>query len=101
MVVILWEYQIHPHLEQAFLSWYRSDGTWAQFFAQSDHYLGTEFYRSEDKPNTYVTIDKWRNREAYDAFLSSNAKHYAEFDARCEQFTVKETLIGYYHDAAT
>jgi len=41
-----------------------------------------------------MTVDSWSNKSAYDAFRSRHAQQYSAIDARCEAYTVGETLIG-------
>jgi hypothetical protein len=46
MYVILWEFVVQPEKVHAFVAAYKSDGAWAQLFAQSDGYLGTALLSS-------------------------------------------------------
>jgi hypothetical protein len=94
MFIIIWQYTINPNFRDVFIEHYKADGVWANFFQQSPHYFGTDFFETDD--NQFVTVDKWQAEVYYERFLENYRKEYKEIDDRCEQFTVAEELAGKY-----
>jgi hypothetical protein len=59
MYVIVWEFVVRSERVDAFVAAYKSDGSWAQLFAQADGYIGTELLSASDRDHMkYVTIDR-------------------------------------------
>jgi heme-degrading monooxygenase HmoA len=92
MHVILWRFRVRPGREAEFEAAYGDDGTWAHFFRSGEGFLGTELMRGTD--GTYLTIDRWTTRSAYQAFRDAHARRYAEVDAAGEQLTTEETMLA-------
>jgi len=91
MYVVIWEFRVSPSHRDAFEQAYGPKGEWAQFFRQYGEYRGTQLLYDGKR---YMTVDSWSNKSAYDAFRSRHAQQYSAIDARCEAYTVGETLIG-------
>ena len=94
MHVIVWSYRVAPGCEAEFQALYAADGDWSRLFARSPSYLGTQLLRDAAETSRFVTIDRWRSREDYEAFLESDRSDYAMLDARGDALTVEETRIG-------
>ncbi len=47
----------------------------------------------------YLTIDRWRSRAAYEAFLRSTEPLYAALDRRGDALTVSEHRLGAFYSA--
>jgi len=61
---------------------------------QKEHgYLGTELLRDETNPQRYLTIDRWRTKEDYEAFLSKYTQEYKALDTQCEGLMESEFLL--------
>jgi heme-degrading monooxygenase HmoA len=93
MYVIVWEYSVVAEAEGEFERAYGAGGTWATFFGESPHYLGTELLRSVED-DSYWTIDRWSSREAYEQFLEEHSGEYERIDNSCAQLTETELVIG-------
>jgi heme-degrading monooxygenase HmoA len=78
MYVILWEFVIRPEKVDAFVAAYKSDGAWAQLFAQAEGYLGTDLLSSTDSDQcmTFLTIDRWKTAEDFTRFQEQFGAEY-------------------------
>ena len=94
MHVVLWSYRVAAGREAEFQALYAADGDWSRLFEASPAYLGTQLLRDAAEPSRFVTIDRWRTREDYAAFLESARPAYAALDARGDALTVEEMRIG-------
>ena len=101
MVAIAWSYRVLPGCEPAFEALYATDGAWARLFARSPAYLGTRLLRDVDDAACYTTLDHWRSRTDYDAFLRDHRDAYAALDREGDALTCEETRIGVIEDAST
>ena len=93
MHLIVWEFVVAVDHVAAFVEAYGPDGEWARLFARADGFLGVELVVGDDS-GTYVTIDRWRDREARDAFMAAWREEYLELDARLAGITVTERLVA-------
>jgi heme-degrading monooxygenase HmoA len=92
--VLLWEFHVRPGHEGEFEHIYGPRGDWAQFFAQSPYYLGSQLYRDSQHPGRYLTVDAWSSGAAYDEFRREREAAYRALDLACEALTVRETFLG-------
>jgi heme-degrading monooxygenase HmoA len=72
----VWEYDVPAPVRSEFERVYGSDGDWAQLFASSDGFHGTELFRSVRDPGRYVTIDRFIDDDAWKAFMSQHGEAY-------------------------
>ena len=91
MYVIVWRFTTAD--PAAFEPHYGPDGTWARLFRRSPDYIRTDLLRGAD---SYLILDWWTSRTAYDAFREANATEYAEIDRMCEAVTTEEEKVGEY-----
>jgi heme-degrading monooxygenase HmoA len=98
MHVVAWSYRVLAGCEPAFEALYGGDGGWARLFAQSPAYLGTWLLRDVDDPACYLTLDRWRSRGEYEAFLARRREDYAALDRQGDALTDSETRIGAFDD---
>jgi heme-degrading monooxygenase HmoA len=91
---IFWEYEVHPEQAAAFEGLYGADGEWASLFRQADGYVETLLFRDTDRPARYLTIDRWRSRATFDAFVAAAGPAYAALDRRGDALTVRERRLG-------
>jgi hypothetical protein len=89
--VVAWLYRPRPDAVDEFERVYRSDGPWAELFAHSGEYLGTELFRDGD---AYLVLDRWRSPEAHDRFQREFGEEYGALSARSERFHREETKLG-------
>ena len=47
-----------------------------------------------DAPREYLTLDRWATRAAYEAFRARWSGEYHRLDARSEELTEEEALVG-------
>jgi heme-degrading monooxygenase HmoA len=97
MYVIIWEYEVAAGRAEAFEQAYGPDGAWAQLFARSTGYLGTELLRTPAPGGRYVTIDRWASPLAYEAFREQWRGEYAALDRQCASLTTHEHHVGDFH----
>ena len=71
----LWEFAVAPAKQTEFEEHYGPDGTWVQLFRRSNGYLGSELFQDRSDPLHYLTIDRWKSR---DAWLTFRREHRAD-----------------------
>jgi heme-degrading monooxygenase HmoA len=86
----MWEFQVRPGMEKRFEKIYGSDGDWARLFIQDESYIGTDLVHSLNGQRTYITLDFWRSRQAYDKFRKRHLANYKTLDQQCEDLTESE-----------
>jgi heme-degrading monooxygenase HmoA len=94
MIALIWRYEVLDEARAAFEATYAPTGAWAQLFARADGYRGTELFKAED--GSYLTLDVWRSREDFDAFLAAHRADYEALDRSTEGWTSAEHRIGAY-----
>jgi heme-degrading monooxygenase HmoA len=91
---ILWQFETTEDGCAAFEETYGPAGPWVRFFTEAEGYLGTELFRRTTRPPCYLTLDRWRTREAYEAFRRERAVEYSALDAACEGLTSRELFVS-------
>jgi heme-degrading monooxygenase HmoA len=94
MYVIVWEYQVKAEHVEDFEKIYGASGTWVNLFRRESGYFGTELLCDEQNPQRYLTIDRWVSSQAYHNFLARHQEQYETLDAKCNELTERETLLG-------
>lgn len=92
MIALVWRFEVRDAERAAFEAAYGPDGAWARLFAQGAGYEGTRLLRADD--GSYLTIDTWRTRADFDAFLEHHRSAYEALDHETEALTRCETRIG-------
>lgn len=96
--VRIWRYAVTRARKEAFERAYGPDGDWARLFARSSGFLGTELLGAADGGSegtlAYVTIDRWRDRSDWDAFLAEHGDEYRALDQRLDDLTLEEEDLG-------
>ena len=92
MFAIIWRFEIREAHRAEFEAAYGPTGDWARLFARSGGFRGTELLRAED--GSYLTLDVWRARADFDAFLAEHRADYDALDRRTEAWTRAEHRIG-------
>ena len=101
MLYIVWEFQVSPANRDAFERLYGPRGAWADLFRTDPAYLGTDLYRSTERPGWYLTLDRWRTRGAYEAFHREHAEEYKALDSQGELLTEREVALGTFEGEPT
>jgi heme-degrading monooxygenase HmoA len=94
MFVIVWEFRVKHDRLAEFKDAYRPAGAWAQLFRKASGFIETELLRDRDDRARFITVDKWKSRDDYDAFRAEHDAEYLAIDARTEKFTDFEGRIG-------
>ena len=94
MIALIWRYEVRDEHRAAFETAYGPEGDWARLFSRSGGYRGSELLRAQD--GSYLTLDVWRARADFDAFLSDHRPDYEALDRRTEAWTHAEHLLGEY-----
>jgi quinol monooxygenase YgiN len=94
MYIIIWKYRVKPEKQRQFEKIYAPDGDWAGLFRKGAGYAGTDLLSEEGEPRTWVTIDHWDSKEAYEGFLSQHENEYKTLDVQCEDLMEAEVLLG-------
>lgn len=89
MFVAVWRFTTTRPAE--FERHYGADGSWARLFRRDAAYVRTDLLRDG---TSYVTLDWWTSREAYDGFRELHAGDYATLDRLCEALTLDEEKLG-------
>jgi len=94
MIALIWRYEVDDGHRAAFEAAYGPAGDWARLFARSGGFRGTELLRAAD--GSYLTIDVWRARGDFDAFIADHRADYDALDARAAAWTRCEHKLGEY-----
>ncbi len=87
MYVRVWEYEVAADQIDAFLAAYGAEGDWARLFRTGRGFLGTELYRRTDDEARFVTVDRWRDHEAWRDFLEESRETYDRLDKTLTHLT--------------
>jgi len=94
MITIVWQFEVAPGAEAEFEKHYGPEGTWVQLFRRDAAFRRTLLFRDRERPNRYVTVDRWDNLSSYDTFRTQFAEEYRQIDAQMEALTVSEVKLG-------
>lgn len=94
MYVILWEFAVRPDKIHDFVVAYKADGDWARLFRLAEGYVGTELLSSDEAPERYVTIDRWKSADDFARFQAEFGDPYRLLDQRLETLTLSERKLG-------
>ena len=94
MYLVIWTYRVKEEHREAFETLYGEAGDWVDWFRGSPDFISTELLRSSSEPLTYLTIDRWKSRSAYEDHYKTGGKRYDELDARGDLYTLDEVRLG-------
>jgi heme-degrading monooxygenase HmoA len=98
MYVTIWEFFVRRGCESEFERIYGPDGDWAQLFADSAGYLGTELLLGMELngqgATRYVTIDRWSGARDFANFQAACSEKYKELDVLCDRLITREAHLG-------
>ena len=98
MLLILWEYEVLPERRAAFVQAYGPDGAWAELFSRADGFLGLELLCDQDGQGRFLTIDRWRSREAFEGFMASSGEPYRALGDQLHPLSVVQTRLGAFRE---
>jgi heme-degrading monooxygenase HmoA len=93
-MVRVWEYDVPESSRAEFERAYAADGDWAQLFATSAGFVGTELFTSTTNAGRYLTVDRFTDESAWLAFLSEHSEAYDALDAACAGLTSDERELA-------
>ncbi len=91
---IIWKYKIKPESKEKFEHEYGPRGTWFKLFSQSINYAGSFLSKSGEETDTYILIDMWTDKEAYEEFKEKNREVYNRLSAGFENLYEREEKVG-------
>ncbi len=94
MYKIIWRFIPKPGREKEFEAEYSSGGRWDSLFRQAPGYERTELLHDLADPRSYLTIDSWQTKDAFDAFKAEFQEPYDDLDRLFENLTMSEIKIG-------
>lgn len=94
---VIWKYRVKPQNTATFEQEYGFGGTWFKLFSESNEYKGSFLHKSETEPNTYLLIDTWSNRQAYEDFKTLHQDLYNQLSIKFEYLYETEEKIGGYN----
>ena len=90
----IWEYVVDPARVDDFLAAYGPNGQWVALFREHEGYVRTELHRDKENTHRFITIDYWESRSAWQSFRDIASDDFERLDARCDEYTVSEQIIG-------
>ena len=94
MLVRVWEYDVPEGSRDEFERVYGADGDWARLFSSSSGYAGTELFASLSSPGRYITVDRFSDEAAWEAFLARHWDAYVRLDERTAGLTADERALA-------
>ena len=93
MFVRVWESDVPADQVASVVAAYGPSGDWARLFARGYGFAGTELYRSTERSDRFITVDRWRSRAAWQDFFDRWGLAYAELDKVMEPLAAGGTLV--------
>lgn len=93
MYMIVWRYTVPADRTTDFVRAYGPAGDWVVLFRGAPGFIGTELVAC-DEPGTYLTIDRWTSRAAFESFHDVRRAEYDHLDAQTAHLTDDEVRIG-------
>ncbi|TRX48622.1 hypothetical protein FNH22_28935 [Fulvivirga sp. M361] len=100
MYVIQWKYKVKPEETAKFEREYGAEGAWSGLFNQSKDYLGSYLYKSEEEKHSYLLVDTWTDKGAYEKFRQLNKEIYNRLSLKFEGLYDVEERGGTYFTIA-
>ena len=95
--VYIWKYTVKEDKIYEFTKTYGEEGEWVKLFRKSSDYILTQLLNVINDPFRFITIDRWKNKEARDNFIKLHRSEYQELNERCNNLTIKEELLGEFY----
>jgi heme-degrading monooxygenase HmoA len=90
----LWEFVVRPGREAEFVRVYGPAGAWVELFRSAPGYLDTRLLRDLERPERFLTVDRWTDEEAYRRFRAQRAAEFDALDAQGARLMLAERELG-------
>lgn len=97
MFTTIWEYEVPEARRAEFEVAYGPEGEWVGLFRGAPGFRETVLLRGVSSPLTYVTLDRWTSRGAYEEFRIVHAAAYAALDEAMAGLTLAERHLGTFY----
>jgi hypothetical protein len=97
MFTTVWEFEVPEVRRAEFERIYGPDGEWVRLFRQGGGFRETVLFRDVNRPGTYLTLDRWTSRAAYEEFRIVHAAAYAAMDETTAGLTTSELHLGTFY----
>lgn len=94
MYTIVWHYRVSAGRERDFEAYYGAAGPWVELFRRANGFRETSLLRDVERPDEYITIDRWNSADDYGRFQAEFRDEYARLDAAAERLTSSERHVG-------
>ena len=94
MIALVWRYEVREEHRGLFEATFGPAGECARLLARSGSFRGAELFRNED--GSYLKLDVWSDRGAFEDFLAVHGKAYEALDHRTEAWRRAEHRLGEY-----
>ena len=96
--VRIWQFEPCPGREREFAAAYASEGAWAELFQQAEGFIGTTLLAPAEPGGSWLTIDRWESKLAFEQFQASLGEAYRSLDDTLSELTAAEHFIGAFDD---
>lgn len=93
---IVWTYDVEEAARAAFERAYGPDGDWARLFFAVDGFIEVVLLADIERPGRYLTIDRWRDAVAFEAFIGVHGDQYAALDDALAGISSRGHRLGAY-----
>jgi heme-degrading monooxygenase HmoA len=90
----VWEFEVAANRRPEFVRCYGPEGDWVALFRRAPGYVDTRLLADRASPTRFLTLDRWRSPEDYEAFKARFREEYESLDRKCEGLTVREANLG-------
>ena len=90
----VWEFEVAASKRTEFVRCYGPEGDWVGLFRRAPGYVDTRLLADRTSSTRFLTLDRWRSPEDYEAFKVRYRADYDALDRKCEGLTVREVHLG-------
>jgi heme-degrading monooxygenase HmoA len=90
----VWEFEVAAGQRAEFVRRYGPEGDWVALFRRAPGYVDTRLLADRTSRTRFLTLDRWRSPEDYEAFQAQHRADYDALDRKCEGLTVREAHLG-------
>jgi len=97
----IWKFRPPTGREEEFAAAYSPDGDWARLFSIADGFIETQLLRPAQPGGWWMTVDRWRSEQAFEAFEAERGDDYRRLDAELEGCAGEEVFVGAFEDLSS